>query len=326
MLAPWWLVAPALLALAAVVLALGRRSRQATVPLAAGERLDRPRRRTTLVRVGLVAAIGGVLAAAFLTAPRPTGRLDELVSSGRSTVVVLDMSQSVSDLVYREIARTLEGIVTAAGDSGRVGLVLFSDYAEEALPPGSRAADLAPFVKYFRPKEERGLKAKPIYYRAAGPTASLPLQYPLNPWFGRFSGGTQISTGLRVARVALARDPGPARVILVSDLADADYDVERLTRELVAYEREPTLELRIVALPPATSVQKQLFARIAGDKGSIVDSLALSTGNEGVGEPAERIPIVFLVVVALLAAVLAAHELLAVPLQFRRSSPEATRG
>lgn len=327
MLAPWWLVAPALAALAAVVLALGRRPRPASVPLAAAPALDGPRRRTTLIRVALVAAIGAILAVAFLTAPRPTGRLDELVSSGRNTVVVLDMSQSVSDLVYREIARTLEGIVTTAGDTGRIGLVLFSDVAQEALPPGSRAADLAPFVEYFRPKGERGLKAKPIYYRAAGPTAALPTQYPLNPWYGRFSGGTQISTGLRVARVALERQgAGPATVLLVSDLAEADYDVERLTRELVAYERDTSLQLRIVALPPATSAQKQLFARITGDERSIVDSLALSTGNEGAGEPRQGIPVVFLAIVALLAAALAANELLAVTLQFRRSSPEATRG
>jgi hypothetical protein len=325
MLAPWWLVVPALCALAAIVVGLVRRPRPAVLPVADASALGRPARRTTAIRIALLAAIGAILAAAFLVAPRPTGRLEELVSSGGTTVVVLDMSQSVSDLVYREISRTLEGIVTAAGDKGRVGLVLFSDVAEEALPPGSRAADLLPFVKYFRPKNERGLKAKPIYYRNAGPTATSPTRYPLNPWYGRFSGGTQISAGLRVARVALERDHAGGRVILLSDLAESDYDIERLGRELVAYQQNPALELRIVALPPATASQKQLFARITGDGGSIVDSLSLATGNETVGEPAEGMPVVFLVVVGVLALALAANELLGVPLAFRSGAPGVTR-
>ena len=318
MLAPWWIAVPALALLAAVALGARRGRAVLPLPLAGTPGLARPARRTALLRGGLVAAIGGVLAIAYLAAPRPTGELDSLVASGRSTVVVLDISQSVSDLVYREIARTLEGIVTAAGDSGRVGLVLFSDVAQEALPPGSRAAELAAFARFFRPRQERGVAAKPAYYRAAGPTEQVGTQYPLNPWFGRFSGGTQISTGLRVARVALAREGQEGRVVLLSDLAEAEYDLGRLTRELVAYENDESLDLRIVALPPANEAQKAVFARITGEDDLIVDSLALTTGNTGAGEPSAAIAWPYVAAVLALALALAASQRFGEPLAWSR--------
>jgi regulator of protease activity HflC (stomatin/prohibitin superfamily) len=128
--APWWIALPVLVALAAIALAARRGRRVTPVPLADAATLQAEARRTAGVRAAILVAIGVALAAAFVTAPRPTGELSALVSSGRPTVVVLDMSQSVSDLVYSEIARTLEGIVTAAGDRGRLGLVLFSDDAQ----------------------------------------------------------------------------------------------------------------------------------------------------------------------------------------------------
>jgi hypothetical protein len=309
-------VAPAVVAIAAAVLLVVRG--RAPTPLTAADTaaLSGAARRTTLLRAGLVASIGGVLAAGFLTAPRPSGELSDLVTSERSTVIVLDVSQSVSDLVYREIARTLEGIVTAAGETGSIGLVLFSDTGQEALPPGSPAQELAPFIRYFKPLQERGVAAKPAYYRAAGPTEQVQTPYPLNPWYGLFSGGTQISTGLRVARAALEREQLPGRVILLSDLAEAEYDLPRLTRELLRYEQSSLLELRVVALPPATPAQQSVFRRVAGDDDVVVDSLSLATGNRGFGEPVERIPWPFLAAVLALALVLAAHAVLAVPVRW----------
>jgi hypothetical protein len=316
-LAPWWVALPALAALAAIAVVVRRARRPTALPLADAPELRRAARRTAGVRAALLAAVAAVLAAAYVTAPRPTGELSALVSSGRSTVVVLDMSQSVSDLVYREIARTLEGIVTAAGETGRIGLVLFSDVAQEALPPGSRAEELAPFVRFFRPRDERGVAAKPSYYRAAGPTQQAATQYPLNPWFGRFSGGTQISTGLRTARLALARDAEEGRVLLVSDLAEADYDLARLTRELLVYEESASLDLKVIALPPANAAQKAVFQRLADDPDLVVDSLALSTGNAGEGEPGGGFSWLFAAAVLALALAGAAHEALAVPFAWR---------
>jgi len=302
------------LVLVAIVVARGP-AREA-VPLADAGLLRSASRRTAAARLGLVALVGAALAAAYVVAPRPTGELDELVSGRGSTVVVLDLSQSVSDLVYREIARTLEGVVTSAGDDGRIGLVLFSDTAEEALPPGSSAAELQPFIRYFRPRQDRGVPAKPLYYRAAGPTEQALVRYPVSPWFGRFSGGTQISTGLRVARVALERTGGRGRVLLVSDLAEASTDLPRLTRELVTYQRAPGLELRIVALPPATAKAEDLFRRIGLGRTRIVDSLALSTGNASTGEPGRGVSSAFVLAVVGLALLLGLRELSTEPLRF----------
>lgn len=298
-----WLAAALFVALAIVAALWLRAPRAASVPIADVGALDGATRRTRLLRLCAVVAIGAALAGTYLTSPRPTGQLASLVSPERTTVVVLDLSQSVSDLVYREIARTLEGIVTAAGEDGRVGLVVFSDVAQEALPPGTAASHLLPFIRYFRPRDERGVAAKPSYYRAAGPTQTPPPKYPLNPWFAGFSGGTQISTGLRAARLSLARSGAEGgRVVLLSDLAEAEPDLPRLARELVVYERDPSLDLRVVALPPANAVQKQLFARIAGNPDSVVDSVSLATGNRADAGLGETWPAGFLVAVVALGA------------------------
>ena len=319
---PVWLVA-AVVGAVALGVALTRRPAGEGVPLADAGALRLASRRTVLMGAGLVVAAGVALAAAYLLAPRPTGKLDELVSGKGSTVIVLDMSQSVSDLVYREIARTLEGVMTSAGEDGRIGLVLFSDTAEEALPPGTKSSELEPFIRYFRPRQERGVAAKPLYYRAAGPTEQALVRYPVSPWFGGFSGGTQISTGLRVARIALARGDGSGRVLLVSDLAEASYDLPRLTRELVAFQRTPGLDLRIVALPPATAKEKEVFRRIGGGQSKIVDSLGLSTGNATAGEPGRGISLAFVAAVLGLALVLGLRELLTEPLRFAPTSAAA---
>ncbi|MGH7545786.1 MAG: hypothetical protein ACREKI_06345, partial [Gemmatimonadota bacterium] len=72
--------------------------------------------------------------------------------------------------------------------------------------------------------------------------------------------------------------------------------------ELVAYERDPALDLRVVALPPANAVQKQLFARIAGDEDSVVDSASLATGNRADAGLGGTAPVAFLAVLAAVAA------------------------
>jgi hypothetical protein len=314
----WLVLGPAIAAIALAVFALVRRGRAEPFPLRDAPALGLRSRRTAFTRFGLLALLGGALAATFMLVPRPTGELSSLVPSGRNTLVVLDMSQSVSDLVYREIARTLQGVVTATGPNGRVGLVLFSDVAQLALPPGSHAVDLQPFTTFFRPKDQRGMTGKPIYYRAAGPTEQALVQYPLNPWFGHFSAGTQISTGLALARSALTR-VGGGRAILLSDLQDDVADLPRLTRELVAWSGDPALELRIVALPPATAADKSIFTQITGRPEDVVDSLDLATGNRGAGEPRQGMSIPFLAVVLVLALVLSASLLRATPLRWSRS-------
>lgn len=291
------------------------RLRAAAIPLADAGALAAPVRRATAIRVALAAAMVALVALAVALAREPQARFGGLVSGTSVTVVVLDVSASVSDLVYKEIARTLQGIVDEADGSTRIGLVLFSDVAAEALPPGTRVDELRPFIRFFRPKSEPSASRKPSYYRAAGPTTAAPTIYPLNPWFRKFSGGTRIASGLETARVALARDGyRGGRVLLLSDLAEAEDDVSRLTGELVRYARDPGLDLRVVALPPATEAETGYFERILGQKTAVVGSRELGAASTGAGS----FPTWLVVAIGLLAVVLAAHELLARPLSWSR--------
>lgn len=302
---------------AAVVIGLRRlRPAGAAAPLHPVRGIRRPARRLALVRAALAAVLAACLALTVAEASRPADRYGDLLSESESTVVVLDVSASVSELVYQEIARTLRGLVGAAGESRRVGLVVFSDVALEALPPGSRAAELEPYVRYFLPKRELGAARKPSYYRAAGPTAQAPTPYPQNPWFRQFSGGTHISTGLAAARQALERDAGGSgRVLLLSDLAEAREDLGRLAEELVAYARDSQLELEIVALPPATEAELALFRRTLGDRAGIHVSTELAAGARAEGGRA--FPFWIALLAGLSALGLAANELLQ-PLTWRR--------
>ena len=318
-----WLV-PIVAAVPALVVVLTRRSRPLAVPLADAPAFRRAARRTALVRTVLALALIGLLAGCVATIRQPADPFDALVPEGSNTVVVLDVSASVSDLVYREIARTMRGLVETAGDDRGIGLVLFSDVAQEALPPGTPAAELRPFIRYFEPKSEPSAVRKPSYYRNAGPGAPPPTPYPQNPWFRSFSGGTRISVGLEAARVALARDGFTGgQVLLLSDLAEAEDDVARLAGELAIYARDPALELRVVALPPATERETAMFERILGDPRTVVGSSTLTDRSDSAA-PAAGVPVWFVALALLVGLALAVNEAAVQPLDWRRSPREAT--
>jgi hypothetical protein len=157
-----------------------------------------------------------------------------------------------------------------------VGLVLFSDTAQEALPPGTPARELVPFIRFFEPKRDPGATGKPNLYREFGPGAPSQTTYPLSPWYRGFSSGTQISTGLAAAREALVRDGARGgSVLLLSDLAEAREDVGRLTAELAAF-RRAGIDLRVVALPPATDDELAFYRRALGN-GAVVDETSVTT-------------------------------------------------
>ena len=274
-----------------------------------------PRAACALRRTALVLAVAACLAAAALLLREPAAPVAGLLATDGSTVVVLDFSTSVSDLVYRQISRTLHEIADADGGSARVGLVLFSDTAQEALPPGTPARELVPFIRFFEPKRDPGAAGRPKSYRAAGPGAPAPTTYPLSPWFGSFSGGTRISTGLAAAREALVRDRvAGGSVLLVSDLSGAAEDVAPLAGELADYGRRG-IDLRIVAVPPATDAEVALYRRAIGSERVV--ALASVAGN-GSGFRSSNFPLAVAALVGIVALALAAHELLVVPFAWGR--------
>lgn len=204
-----------------------------TIPLADAHALRRPAHRTLAVRVALaVLSAGAALAILFVSRHPHTHTIVPLPRGGQ-TVLVLDLSASISSDTFSRIGGTL----SALSRSGtRFGLVIFSDQAYEAMPPGTPAADLAPFVRYFT------LRAQQI--------PGFAPSFPANPWEATFTGGTKISAGLDLAHLIAIATRRPATVVLVSDLDDDPSDLPRLASVLLAYRRDH-VPVRIVGLQPS---------------------------------------------------------------------------
>jgi hypothetical protein len=218
-----------------------RRQPRQAIPLADAGRFARLMRQTTLIRallgIGLLALLAGALLAAL-------GLREErrFLPAGTSGIVVLDVSASITSDTYRRIQAT---VAELAASRDHYGLVLFSDVAYEALPPGTPAAELSPLVRWFEPR--------------TGPLAESEL--PRNPWSNTLAGGTSISFGLAAAHRALRRDGiENGSVLLISDLDDDPTDLTGLRREVDALNRDG-IELRVIGLEPAIE-DRALFARL----------------------------------------------------------------
>jgi hypothetical protein len=176
-----------------------------------------------------------------------------------TAIVVLDVSASISSDTFSRIGNTLAQL---ASSRGRYGLIVFSDQAYEALPPGTPAADLRPYVRYFVLPQQV--------------TPGFQPTYPPNPWSTTFTAGTNISTGMALARqVALGGVRRPV-VILISDLDDDPGDVPRLASVLEEYQRN-AIPVRVVALNPTPS-DEELFTKLLGPSAPIAQG-ALPNGT-----------------------------------------------
>jgi hypothetical protein len=143
---------------------------------------------------------------------------------------VLDLSGSTRSYPA-PIERTLFAL-TKDG-SRRLGLVLFSDAAYEALPPDTPVEGLRGWLEVFEQSQDQ-------HY----------------PWTS-FSGGTAISTGLVAARKAILRDKiAHPHVLLVSDLIDDDSDLGKLAFVVSEY-AQSKIDLRVVSV---TGIDSDLSA------------------------------------------------------------------
>ncbi len=248
-----------------------------TVPLADAGALRPLARRTLVERVVLVAALLALVAAVALAARQPDLRAEPFVPKGSDGLVVLDLSASISPDTYERIGSTLTGLADAGG---RYGLVIFSDVAYEALPPGSPAEELRAFARYFM----RG-----------GLT---------NPWTASFSSGTRISSGLELARQIAARERlrRPA-VVLISDLDDDPRDLGPLRNAALAAQREG-LRIGVVGLNAAPE-DERFFRRLVAAQDVVREAPAPGErpAREGV-----RFPWALGALAGLLALTLAVHE------------------
>ena len=182
----------------------------------------------TVLAVAAAAAVVGVL----LSSRSPHSQTLVTLPAKANVVIVLDLSASISSDSFSRIGGTLSALSQTAD---RVALVVFSDDAYEALPPGTPAADLAPLIRYFT------LPAQSV-------PGFIP-SFPANPWSNTFTGGTVISSGMELAiNIALAQHPH-ATVMLISDLDDDPNDLPALAgvAPVAQHDRVP---IRIVGLDP----------------------------------------------------------------------------
>jgi hypothetical protein len=220
------------------------------IPLADAPSLVDRIRRTRLARLALAALVVALAVVAFLAAMGRHAETVPYLPHDSTGIVVLDVSASISSDTYARIASTLDRLERSGG---RYGLVLFSDTAYQALPPGTPARELQPFERFFRVPEQTvpGVQPRP----------------PRSPWSESFGAGTRISTGLRLA-LDVIRDQRLRRpsVLLVSDLDDDAEDLESLTAVALAY-RELGIPIRVVGLNPAPEDRRYLerLLRTPGD-------------------------------------------------------------
>jgi hypothetical protein len=248
-------------------------------------------RRTAFVRAALLIAAISLLALAFLESRTAGSPVGALLPAGSSSIVVLDLSASISGPTNRRVQATLR---TLAFSKGTAGLVAFSDAGYELLPPGTPTRELRPLIRFFAP---------------SGGTAEFP-KYPRNPWDGTFTGGTRISSGLIEARLALRRAHiRNGLVILVSDLEDPE-DPGQLSDAVTALAREH-IGIRIVPLfprPANTALWESLVGRDAIVASPTLPDSAIAAAKKEAQPFQPGLPAALLAFSALLVLVLAANE------------------
>lgn len=257
------------------------------IPLADLPRLSRARRRTSLVRWLLALALVALVAVAAVDAGRQVGRTTLFLPKNSTAIVVLDLSASISSDTFERIGETLREL---AHTNGRYGLVVFSDVAYQALPPGTPSRELLGYARYFTLPPPQG--------------GFLP-QFPTNPWANSFSGGTRIAAGLGLAlRIIQQQSLDHPGVILVSDLEDDPGDLKSLASVSLAY-RQLGIPVHIVALNPQPQNQRlfgQLLKQVVTvQTGRLPGEQARTTGPS--------IPFWLVVLTVLAAATLAVNEL-----------------
>jgi len=241
--------------------------------------------RTRILAVALAVAACALLVAAVASARGLDQQRSSLVRGGGSTILVLDVSASITDGDYRMMRGVVERLVRAQAP---VGLVVFSDVPYELLPPRTSANELKPLMRLLTPTPDG--------------------QLPPNPWNANFTAGTLISAALGLAQHML-RQAGirNGTIVLASDLQTAPSDYGQLGRTLTALSHSST-DVRVVPLSPSSD-GVTLFQSILGSD-AFVNGITPSQGGVPRVEAVltGRTPLGLLLAGALLLVALAAHE------------------
>jgi len=246
----------------AAVFVLARRQASAQVLPIGAERPGGPHRRIParafyLGALALVTALCGLL---VWTVNGGTSHPPDLPGE---TVIVIDMSGSITQQGNLMIARTLNGFRNYPPDR-HAAIVYFSSSAAVGSPPSSPAADLSGLSRLFDPKATR----------------------TRGPWAASFDGGTIISRATALARdVLLNAHSGHGRVVLISDLQDNPKDLTRLHEQLLRL-KAVGASLTLMPLPPTRQspvalAQLSLPYRAVFGDGIIVAKPNLVAGTHG---------------------------------------------
>jgi hypothetical protein len=248
--------------------------------------LARAASRTRVLRLLAAAAALGLAAIALLVAPSGSSPSAVLLPHGATGIVVIDVSASISTDTYARIASTLDRLRRGGGSAG---LILFSDTAYQALPPGTPVAELGAFERFFQvsTQTQPGILPEP----------------PQSPWTDQFSAGTRISTGLSLALAVLQEEHlRKPVVLLVSDLNDDAGDLESLTSVALAY-RHIGVPIRVVGLNPSPD-DASFMQRLLPQGGGIVSA---TLPGEKAGATKTGLPVTFILVATALALVASAY-------------------
>ena len=248
------------------------------IPLADLRELRFPLVRTAAVRFGLAVVLLALLACAWLLVRNDDpARGAPLIPGAQGGVIVLDLSASIGSTPHLRTANALRYVQQTRQS---FGMVMFSDTAYEAVPPGTPFTEMAPFMRHFG-----RVRLYPCIRRGTRPCPAGSYEVPqntsweeysrlveeatrggnrVNPWSGSFRSGTRISRGLQTAREILSRDGRSGLgILLISDLDDSPFDVPQLTQTLIRFKDEH-VPLKIVGLRPAPD-DRELFRRVLGD-------------------------------------------------------------
>ncbi len=284
-----WAGAAASIAGAAAILLVRSRRRNRALQLAGSGALGGAARRTAVVWAVLAGGLVALLVAFVLEArPQPAGA--SILPPRTSAVIVVDLSSSMR----ASSKRIAEALLDLPRPGRRLGLVVFSDTAYEALPLSTPAESLRSWLQLFETN-------RPALY----------------PWTPSFSGGTWISSGLVVARRML-RQAGVAdgHVLLVSDLVDGPSDLPNLQSILAQYQREG-IDLGVIPVPTSDPNNSSPNAFLQDRNAGFVERAAARTVDVTHLPPAHTSPVVLLVLLGLLGLLAAAYELALHPLTWR---------
>ncbi len=274
------------------------------IPLADAGPLWLARNRTRILRILLALALAATTVLAFFSARGGSTAATPYLGTASKGIVVLDLSASVENLTLDRMYETLTAL---SRSGGRYGLIVFSDQAYEALPPGTPASELASYAAFFRRRTLHG-------GGDLGPSRVPVVVYPTNPWQQGFSLGTQISEGLDLARsLILSRHVTSRNVYLVSDLDDNAADLPLVTASARAYLRSH-VALHVLALNPEKRFL-DFFRALPTTSGG---SVAVDVAPHG-GSSRHALPVGLCAAAVLLALLLGANELWSTPVEWSAS-------